>query len=369
MATLVAVQLSRPSPQQPAPMPEDTVTPVQVTATAEKRAESGEAHDRLGLKPPEGLRPYWMMCLPPDATEYHAQSSDEMVPVYTCRGAGTAVVAVLNRRANTAAVRITTQLSAGICTVERFLLNTLDQSALPSGGRMEAVANQRAGEAVRNFKLAPNHLLLLRFSNRTAQAAGLLDRVRGLLAAAFEKYPDAARQMKVPWSDCREDLNGVASSAAASRRNTTAKTIHQRMLELTHLQALCRNAVNNGRLGSLGADLLSSLVSLETALGELSAGCLNLLPSMEYDPKDGHLRIALANAGEASVSRVRIGVASVKGLSVTPGDEALFPLLAPRQTVRSEVSISLTEIGPEILAADISFFLGNRPARLRVGIL
>jgi hypothetical protein len=178
----------------------------------------------------------------------------------------------------------------------------------------------------------------------------------------------------VPLKECEAHLGSLAKGIRPQKRYDSLRYIHRALMTANHAQALCQNYMGQGRLPKEGgARLDGALDRLQNALTDLSAGCLNLVPSVTVSPPgDGkpdvrEVKVQLANGGQQSVSLVRLGAEAPRGATVTPADRAMFDVLKPGETARATFTVRLPDdSSTSELSAEYAWFAARSPAHLRL---
>ncbi len=297
--------------------------------------------------------------------------------VYAARIPDGAAILVANNGNNgdeKAPFDLSVKLNRGVYSVDRLVLDMKMPETSARVERLESVVLGGTGKVSKPGSLAAGSLAVYRFTNRCAEVQGRYDSVKSGVRAMRSARPSECRILMIPLNECEGHLGALAKGIQPKKRYDSLRYIHRALLTVAHAQALCQNYRGQGRLPRTGADQLDgALDRLQSALTELSAGCLNLLPSLAVTapdtmtPNKYAVTVQLTNAGQQSVSMVRLGADGPAGATVSPSDRAMFNILKPGETARATFTIrSQADTPPLEIAADIAWLAARTPAHLHL---
>jgi hypothetical protein len=318
--------------------------------------------------------PPWKEWVSLSGTRLAASTSEATVPLYAARTPFGVAALVANHGDSKADYDLDLKLGRGVYTVERWVF---DMQASEIGGRVERLESLVLGKTSAVEKpgwLPAGHAAIYKFTNRCLDVQASFDNVRQAVRAMQAGSPSACRTVMVPLHECEGHLGSLSRGIRPEKRYDSLRYIHRALLTVNHAQALAQNLRGQGRLPREGADRLEgALDHLQTALTDLSAGCLNLLPSLTIAPPDEakpgvrSVTVQLANAGRQSVSLVRLGADAAAGAKVVPAERAIFDVLRPGETARATFTVRLPEDSTACdLSAEIAWFAAKAPAHLRL---
>lgn len=303
-----------------------------------------------------------------------ASTDTPTLPVYAARiPFGTAVL-VANNSDDKVNFELNLTLGRGVYTAECAMFDAKTPETPGRVERLESVVLGGTAGVQKPGWLPPGGLAVYRFTNRCLDVQASFDEVRAAVRAMAAEQPGACRIIMAPLHECEAHLGSLSKGIQPEKRYDSLRYIHRALLTVTHAQALSQNLRGQGRLPQSGAlRIESSLDRLQNALTDLSAGCLNLLPSLEVAPLDDtHPRVRavtvkLSNAGRQSVTLVRLGAGVPSGAVVEPADRAIFNVLKPGETARAMFTVRLPIDSPTSdCSAEFAWFAARSPAHLRL---
>jgi hypothetical protein len=329
---------------------------------------------RLPQPSPEGSAPAWEPWAALRGPRIEVVSSEEDVPAYGATVPHGVAILLVNHREAKVVAKAGVRLTRGVYSVERLTYDLENPETSRRLERLESVVLGGTGVASKPAWLGPKSVSVYRFTNRSAQAASAFGNVKSRVRAIMDDHGTAARSMMVPLRECESNVGALSKGIQPQDRYARLKYIHRAILTASHAQALCQNQCKQGRLTGEEADLLQTAFDrLLEALTELSAGCLNLVPSMEVkraQAENGQLwevTVSMANAGKQPVTNVKIGTAAAQGATVRPAERAFFASVQPGETARASFTIRMpADTDDRLISADIAYFAARAPARLRI---
>jgi hypothetical protein len=318
--------------------------------------------------------PPWDKWVSFGGTRLTASSPEESVPVYAARIPNGEAVLVANNGEEKANFDLEVKLGRGVYTVERWVLDSKTPETNGRIDRLESVVLGGRGTVEKPGWLLPGSLAVYKFTNRCLDVQSSFDAVRAAVRAMAGNHGGACRVIMVPLHECEAHLGSLSKGIRPEKRYDSLRYIHRALLTVGHAQALAKNFRGEGRLPQEGAERLdAALDHLQIALTDLSAGCLNLLPSLTVaEPEETHpdvraVTVQLANAGQQSISLVRLGAEAPAGASVEPAERAMFDVLKPGETARATFNVRLPTDSPTSeLTAEFAWFAARSPAHLRL---
>jgi hypothetical protein len=307
-------------------------------------------------------------------TRLAATSDDSALPLFAARTPKGIAVLIANNSDENAAFNLSVDLGRGVYTVERGVFDSKSPATDLRVERLESVLNGSAKAAKKPGSLAPGAAAVYRFTNRSLDAQATFDEVRAAVRAMAGEQPGACRSIMIPLSECEAHLGSLSKGIRPDKRYDSLRYIHRALMTANHAQALAQNMAGQGRLPSEGAARLNGCIErLKDALTDLSAGCLNLVPTItvksagEDQPDVREVTVQLANGGQQSVSLVRLGAEAPKGSAVSPSDRAMFDVLRPGETARATFTVRLPTESPQgELSGEFAWFAARSPAHLRI---
>jgi hypothetical protein len=350
--------------------------PVRVSIDALRPDESPEEGARSVCRLPEpGEAPApWEAWILPSARRVAGQSSSEQVPVYAARAGAVVLAVVSNPTEQPAQVTLAAKVGSGVYSVERLLFEPRTPETPPRLERLESVALSAAGTVRKPGLIPAGHAAVYRFINHSAEAGAAYRRMWSALQSVRAESPSEFRLLMTPLRECQANVGAMFTKLArANGRDKALKHVHRAILTASHGQSLCRNFKRQGRLGEeRGGRLEEALSDLQGSLTSLSAGCLNLLPTVTVapmNPEEPDLRkvtVALTNAGRQTVTGVSLGANPPPGGRVSPADRAVFDALRPRETVTAAFLVRVPDGAAADVTGEIAYVAARVPSRLTV---
>jgi hypothetical protein len=368
-----------PMPQNtaaPARAAQDPAQPVTLKVTSEEfKGDAANPCAACGL--PAAIdsesRP-WKQWVSLGGTRLAASSTETILPLYAARTPYGVAVLVVNHGEAKTSYNLDLKLGRGVYTAERMVFDPQTPEVDGRFERLESLVLGKTSGVEKPGWLASGHAALYKFTNRCLDVQASFDNVRHAVRAMQSTSPSGCRTVMVPLNECEGHLGSLSKGIRPERRYDSLRYIHRALLTVNHAQALAQNFKGQGRLPREGADRLgAALDHLQAALTDLSAGCLNLLPSLSVAPPDEakpgmrSVTVQLANAGQQSVSLVRLGADAAPGSTVSPAERAIFDVLRPGETARATFTVQLPEeAAANDLSAEFAWFAAKTPARLRL---
>jgi hypothetical protein len=302
------------------------------------------------------------------------ESSEADLPAYGAQVPHGAALLLVNHREAKAVAKIGLKLTRGVYSIERLTYDLENPETSRRVERLESVVLGGTEVASKPAWLGPKSVAIYRFTNRCAQTASAFGNVKNRIRALMDDNRSAARLMMVPLRECESNVGALSKGIQPDKRYDCLRYIHRALLTASHAQALCQNQRKQGRLaGEEGEALESALDRLEEVLTELSAGCLNLVPSVVVKRSQAEagdlceVTVSLTNAGKQPVTNVKIGAEAPEGATVKPAERAFFGTVQPGETARASFTVRLSSEAPvPEISADIAYFAARAPAHLRM---
>jgi hypothetical protein len=318
--------------------------------------------------------PPWKDWVSLGGTRLDASSSAASVPIYAARTQYGLAAMVANHGESKADFTLTIKLGRGVYTAERWVFDPQAPDVAPRIDRLESLVLGKTSSVEKPGWLPAGQAAIYKFTNRCIDVQASFDSVRQAVRSMQAQSPSGCRTVMVPLRECEAHLASLSKGIRPEKRYDSLRYIHRALLTVNHAQALAENLREQGRLPREGADRLEgALDHLQTALTDLSAGCLNLLPSLTIAPPDEtkpgvrSVTVQLANAGQQPVSLVRLGADAARGATVVPAERAIFDVLRPGETARATFTVRLPEdSSANDLSAEIAWFAARTPAHLRL---
>lgn len=330
---------------------------------------------RLAL-PASSVSPPWSAWVSLAGTRLAASSSSETVNTYAARVPNGTALLMANHGEQKAAINVSVRLPRGVYSVEQLTFDPKMPETTPRVERLESVVMGTAGTTTKPVWLLPEKAAILRLINRSAETQSVFDEVMDGVRPFAATDPTEFRRLMVPLRECESNVGALSKGIQPGKRYDVLKYIHRALLTLGHAKSLCQNFRGQGRIKGDGAERLTdTLDKLDATLTEMSAGCLNLVPSLMVTIPDAEqsnlyeVTVSLRNAGGQSVSFVRLGASLPSGGNVHPSDPAFFEKLKPGETVRAVYKVRLKDSPKPTIVAEIGWFTAKAPAQLRMRTL
>jgi hypothetical protein len=316
----------------------------------------------------------WSKWIDLGGTKLEAKSSEETVPVQAVRIPNGVALLAVNHSDRKAALQLSCKASRGIFTVARLSFATKQDASTCHVERLQSVLLKGSGTLIKPAWLMPETGVVFRITNETRELGDALADVNGALRAIAGSAPRAVRLIRGPLSDASGKITHIVWEGGAAERDRTAKAAEGAALSLSHAQTLFRNNRSSGALHGPKAEALGvALDRLDSALSEIMAGSLDLVPNAELGDAEqdkqnsSSLNVLLSNQGSRTLRMVKLEPVAPEDVRVSPEDPAVFRFVRPGETVRATFIIQPSgEPGSGAFHADISYIAGRAPAHLRI---
>jgi hypothetical protein len=362
--------------EESAPPAPNSPVRIEVDGTEAQGEANANFYTVCRLTPPaSGSAPLWANWITLEGARLSVRTGDEpAIPAYALRQQNGFAVCVVNHSRAKVEIRLDTRLTRGVWNIERFSFSPSETETLPRLERLQSVVRDTTGSEIKPGWLSPGQVAIYRYTHRSAQVASAYREVQSWVDIVKKKRPAVYRRLKPPMDECSVHMTRILNGSAAKLRYTNIRSIHRALLTVAHLLTLTKNA-RQANLPIQDFDaLLEALYRLEEILAELSANSLDLIPEMAIsasDPKQPDMRqitVSLRNAGQRSVSYVRIQVTAMDTAAIRPEEPAMFMKLNPGQSVRATFTLKLSEYGRSIVAR-IGYYTERAPANLRLKVI
>jgi hypothetical protein len=367
-------RLTKPDGQEEtsSPAPNSPV-PIEIDGTQAQPQEGANLYTVCRLTPPaSGSEPVWANWITLEGARLNVlNGAMSTVPAYALKQPDGFAVLIVNHSRAKVAVRLGARLTPGVWNIERFSSNPWETETWPRLERLQSVVRDTAGSEIKPGWLSPGQAAIYRYTHRSAQVASAYRAVKSQTERMKRGHPVVYRRLKPPLEECSAHVERILNGSAAKQRYANVRSIHRALLTVAHLLTLAKNARQEDLPVHEADALLEALYRLEEMLAELSANSLDLVPGMTISapdpkqPQERQITVSLRNAGQRSVSYVRIQVTATDNAAIHPDEPAMFQTLNPGQSVRATFQLKLSEYGRGIVAR-IGYYTERAPASLRL---
>ncbi len=359
--------------EETAPATPNSPVRIEIDGTEAQSEEGANLYTVCRLTPPaSGSEPVWANWITLAGARLNALTGDEAtVPAYAQRQPDGFAVVIVNHSRAKVQIRLDTRLSSGVWNIERFTFSPTESETLPRLERLQSVVRDAAGSEIKPGSLSPGQAAIYRYTHRSAQVASAYRAVKSRAERVRRGHPAVYRRLRPPLEECSAHVERILNGSAAKQRYANIRSIHRALLTVAHLLTLAKNARQEDLPVPEADALLETLYRLEEMLAELSANSLDLVPAMAISASDPNqpqarqITVSLRNAGQRSVSYVRIQVTATDNAAIRPDEPAMFQTLRPGQSVRATFTLKLSDYGRGIVAR-IGYYTERAPAILRL---
>lgn len=275
------------------------------------------------------------------------------------------------------AIQLATRMPPGRYTIDRLMFSGASRQT----ERLQSCALEKTGDVRKPGVLPANSGVVYRYVDHVARAAGTYRRAMQQINRLRSTSPTPYRRLAGALRECPGLLSRAQTAVRASDPEPGLRALHRALLNVGHATALCRNATGTRQVNKEhGALIEQRLSDLETSLVESSIASLNLVPSASarVSPNESDagvsVVVAVRNAGTRTVNGLRVWATGDKGLSVEPGEAAVFASLRPRESVTAEFRVKANPSDGRALATDdilgclyghVAYVRASSPAHLR----
>lgn len=274
------------------------------------------------------------------------------------------------------AYQLATRMLAGRYTVDRLVFSGSSRQL----ERLQSIGLAKTGDAAKPGVLPANSGAVYRYVNHVSRASAAYRRAMQQIAGLRTTSPTQYRQLSGAVRECPGLLSRAQTDVKSSDPDLGLRSLHRALLTVGHATALCRNATGARRVNrERGALIEKHLSALEASLVESSIASLNLVPSASARlsaDRDGEMAfvVAVRNAGTRTVNGLRIWATGDDGLSVEPGEAAVFSSLRPREAVTAEFRVKVSKSDGRVrspedvlgsLYGHVAYVRASSPAHLR----